>query len=131
MKVIDAMQKITNGEEFRFKILSENKTYHVYKDSQVFDEEDEDYVQWFIDYDWLNEEIEIIEEEPRNIKVCGSLFTRSEYNKLAGIEEDKKIENNFQHVYYSDNDMINANFENIRTTLKNIINVINEMREDK
>lgn len=45
--------------------------------------------------------------------------------------EDKGIENNFQYVYGCDNDMVDANFENIRTTLENIINVINEMREDK
>ena len=47
------------------------------------------------------------------------------------IEEDKGIENNFQHVYNSDNDLIDANFENIKTTLENIIKAINEMREDK
>lgn len=47
------------------------------------------------------------------------------------VIEDKKIENNFQHVYNSDNDLIDANFENIRTTLENIIKAINKMREDK
>ena len=28
----------------------------------------------------LNDEVEILEEEPRDIEVCGSLFTKSEYN---------------------------------------------------
>ena len=47
------------------------------------------------------------------------------------IEEDKKIENNFRYVYGCDNDKIDANFENIKMTLEDIIRVINEMREDK
>ena len=43
-----------------------------------------------IDY-CLNDEVEIIEEELRDIEVCGSLFTKSEYDKLAHSEEEKKI----------------------------------------
>lgn len=39
----------------------------------------------------LNDEVEILEEEPRDIEVCGSLFTKSEYDKLAHSEEEKKI----------------------------------------
>ena len=38
----------------------------------------------------LNEEVEILEEEPRDIEMCGSLFTKSEYDKLF-LEEEKKI----------------------------------------
>ena len=41
--------------------------------------------------DILNEEVKVIEEEPRDIEVCGSLFTKSEYDKLAHCEEEKKI----------------------------------------
>ena len=112
MKVIDAMQKITNGEEFRFKILSENKTYHVYKYSQLFDEEDEDYVQWFIDYDWLNEEVEVIEDGKKIEKIIPT--------SLIGIDNlDEKIE--VVHI-----DTINA-----IDKINKIIKVINEMREDK
>lgn len=39
----------------------------------------------------LNDEVEILEEEPRDIEVCGSWFTKSEYDKLAHSEEKKKI----------------------------------------
>jgi hypothetical protein len=91
MKVIDAMQKITNGEEFRFKILSENKTYHVYKDSQIFDEEDEDYVQWFIDYDWLNEEIEIIEDKKIE-RITNKAFLNSPFGELVGEKFNEIID---------------------------------------
>lgn len=114
MKVIDVMQKITNGEEFRFKILSENKTYHVYKDSQVFDEEDEDYVQWFIDYDWLNEEIEIIEED-KKIEML-----------IIGKDDVAWCEGNMK----TDEEMVDIVLD-IKDKINEIIMVINEMRKDK
>ena len=39
----------------------------------------------------LNNEVEIIEEEPRNIEICGRFFTKSEYDKLICNKEEKKI----------------------------------------
>ena len=45
-----------------------------------------------INVEQFNDEVEIIEEEPRNIEVCGSFFTKSEYDELAKSNEDKKIE---------------------------------------
>lgn len=44
----------------------------------------------------LDKEVEII-EEPRDIEVCGSWFTKTEYDKLAKAN-DKKIE---KLPYYS------------------------------
>ena len=46
--------------------------------------------EWKLAY-FLNAEVEILEEEPRNIEVCGTWFTKSEYDKLAQSEEQKKI----------------------------------------
>ena len=47
---------------------------------------------YYIENYRLDEKIvEILEEEPRNIEVCGSWFTKSEYDKLAHCEEQKKI----------------------------------------
>lgn len=39
----------------------------------------------------VNDEVEII-EEPRDIEVCGSLFTKSEYDELAK-SKDKQMKN--------------------------------------
>jgi hypothetical protein len=47
---------------------------------------------------FLNDEVEILEEEPRNIEVCGSWFTKSEYEKLAHSEEEKKIPEKLDHL---------------------------------
>ena len=95
MKIIDLLNKIANGEFLPKKIKYDDEIF-------IYDNQVDKY--WSIDhtnnlYDILgryvgialNDEVEIIEEEPRDIEVCGSLFTRSEYNRLAGIEEDKKI----------------------------------------
>ena len=50
----------------------------------------------------LNDEVEILEEEPRDIEVCGSLFTKSEYDKLAHSEEEKKIPEKLSPLSASD-----------------------------
>lgn len=59
----------------------------------------------------LNDEVEIIEEEPRNIEVCGSLFTKSEYDRLAQSKEEKKIPEKLGKIddndgYIDQNDVI-------------------------
>ena len=96
MKVIDLFQRIANGEEVPNKItirgdtLVYNKGYSLYLQDYYY-MEDEENATWKIwAYD-LNDEVEIIEEEPRNIEVCGSYFTQSEYNELWGKKEDKPI----------------------------------------
>lgn len=107
MKVIELLNKIANGEEVPKKVKYKNKIYEwkeydtCYgkiltkkgwkKEFGYVAEENRTYFYLKHCYQDLNDEVEIIEEEPRNIEVCGSLFTRSEYNRLAGIEEDKKI----------------------------------------
>lgn len=100
MKVIDLLNKIANNEEVPKKIFYPG----VYRCVLVYDEKQKDYsvlgeYYMFKDLysyqktqDFINDEIMVIEDEPRDIEVCGSLFTRSGYNRLAEIKEDKKIE---------------------------------------
>ncbi len=48
-------------------------------------------------------EMGLVEEEPRNIEVCGSWFTKSEYDKLAQSEEEKKIPEKIKTLKHSCN----------------------------
>ena len=109
MKVIDLLN--TALDELPKKIKMEDKTYTLFIDEDTnYHYYQDDKCKYFMlsisCLEELNEEVEI-------------------------IEEDKKIENNFQYIYGCDNDKIDANFENIKVTLEDIIKVINEMREDK
>lgn len=66
MKLIDALQKIADGEEVDFKIECSGEKYSLVKGFTLLDERDEE-VRWYIDEKWLNNEIEII-EEPKKIE---------------------------------------------------------------
>jgi hypothetical protein len=45
------------------------------------------------------------------------------------IEDGDKLENNFNYIYQSEDEKVNANFENIKTTLKDIVDHINKIEE--
>lgn len=101
MKVIDLLNKIANGEEVPEKIKWEDTIY-------VYSEYDKDYIEFPISVDeykglfnmkdsiltqYLNDEIEIIEDTPK-VQVE---MTQEEYNeyldrKLNTPKEDKRIE---------------------------------------
>lgn len=66
---------------------------------------------------------EILEEEPRNIEVCGSLFTRSEYDKLAQSEEQKKIPEKLDEYIYTDS----LNYNQCNYMFEKLINKYNEI----
>jgi hypothetical protein len=95
----------------------------------------------------LNDEVEIIEEEPTQEEIkeytnnfleawkpvkkqCCKLF--DELVRIGNVldledelEEEKKIpENNFNYIYSCEDEHIMANFENIKTTLKDIIDYL-------
>lgn len=92
IKMIDLLNKIVNGEEVPKQIKYSNKIYTLSNLVNDYMNEDGDYLTYkFDDFDILNDEVEILEEEPRDIEVCGSLFTKSEYDKLAHSEKPKKI----------------------------------------
>ena len=65
MKVIDLLNKIANGEEVKFKILSVDAIYRYDKDYQLYCETSDEICEWGIDYRWLNEEVEIIKEDKK------------------------------------------------------------------
>ena len=89
MKIIDAINKINKEEKFRFRLLCDGDIYK-YIGGSLYNETVGERAEWIIDNKWLNEEIEILEEEPY-VEVCGRWFTKSEYDKLAHSEEEKKI----------------------------------------
>ena len=94
MKIIDLLNKIANGEvpkkikysSYIFKYTGDKRIQRLY----VMENQENYLLRDFVAQ--LNSEVEIIEEEPRDIEVCGTLFTKSEYDKLANNKEDKKIE---------------------------------------
>ena len=99
MKIIDLLNKIANGEEVPKKIKYNNEIF-------TLRDEKDDYANdnnWFTDrycFLELNAEVEIIEEEM------------------------EIPENNFNYIYSCEDEHIMANFENIKTTLKDIIDYL-------
>ena len=70
MKVIDILDRIANGEKLHFCVINEDfKIEYFYeKGKPLRDEYDED-VEWRIGEDWLNCEVEIIEEDKKIKKI--------------------------------------------------------------
>lgn len=145
IKMIDLLNKIATGEEVPQKIKVGNKiynyeTFNIGKGDNYFTAEwgevkgyriNNDGTYYYLeirDYN-LNEPVEILEEEPY-VEICGSWFTKSEYDELVKDEEEKKIpENNFNYIYSCQDEHIMANFENIKTTLKDIIDYLKSKGE--
>ena len=131
MKVIDLLNKIANGEEVPKKVKYKNKIYEWkeydvcygkimtkkgwVKENGYVAEENRTYFYLKHCYQDLNDEVEILEEEPRDIELCGSLFTKSEYDKLARSEEEKKIPeklSTWYSVLVTQNDEDNIEYAN-------------------
>lgn len=133
MTVIQILNKIANGEEVKFKIIDEQLEYYCKKDDFLRDRNNQE-VDWWLDSLWLNKEVEIIEEEPRDIEVCGSWFTKSEYDKLAHSEEDKKIkpiewdcyDDNYQLYYNGAMNYVSRAELELALKINEIIEVIND-----
>ena len=64
MKIIDAINKINKEEKFRFRLLCDGDIYK-YIGGSLYNETIGERAEWIIDNEWLNEEIEIIEEEKK------------------------------------------------------------------
>lgn len=65
MKIIDILNKIANGEEIKFILESDGDIFHWYKYGNLYNETQKEEVKWFIDKEWLNEEVEIIKEDKK------------------------------------------------------------------
>ena len=126
MKIIDLLNKIANVEEVpkKIKFKGIDRIYEYDRMYNWFEDNSSDNCKDIFYICELNDEVEIIEDEPRNIEVCGSLFTRSEYNRLAGIEEDKKIERIGKLNQVEDKQ--NLNNYMLRDKINEIIDVINK-----
>ena len=102
MKVIDAMIKVSRGEKVSFEILNnDNHIYHSTNGSFLYDETSKQEVYWYIDEDWLNREIKLIEEDKKIERITDKAFLNSPFGELVGGKFNE------------------------------IIDVLNEMREDK
>ncbi len=95
IKVIDLLNIIASGEKIPNKIKwgDHNLTWYIYEHKALDELGDPNLFKCAgcVSRSLLNDEVEII-EEPRDIEVCGSLFTKSEYDELAKSNEDKKID---------------------------------------
>ena len=75
MKVIDILNKIANGEEVKFRILSERDRYELSDGCNLYNETLCKDVRWYIDENWLNEEVEIIEDKKiEEIQMLDDIF---------------------------------------------------------
>ena len=83
MKVIDIMQKVANKEIFKFRINDIN--YYVDKSNYIC-EEDGTKVEWYIDDEWLNMNVEIIEED-KKIEKFGEIEDGEHYEIKRKINE--------------------------------------------
>lgn len=64
-KLIEVLEMIAQGEQIRF--ICDGCEYHTDKEGRILNEYNQ-YVEWCIYKDWLNEEAEIIEEKKKNPK---------------------------------------------------------------
>ena len=139
MKIIDLLNKIANEHKVpeKIKFNDYEYLYHDKEHGYCRPAYDCTYICFDTDfniYEVLNDEVEILEEEPRDIEVCGSLFTRSEYDKLAHSEEEKKIPEKlfFTHISnYNDQSVINNNFNNYFKKTQETINQLIDYLKSK
>ena len=109
MKIIDLLNKIANGEEVPDKIKYEGDIYELDAYGAYVHETDENEYEdlfnqrcWNVDFDdFLTDEVEIIEEEPKPITkeeiealgyACGEIQKCFINGWNKSLEEDKKIE---------------------------------------
>lgn len=121
IKIIDLLNMIVNGEEVPKKIKHNNYIYElksIYDGGRTtyYDESDNDFFsEVYCDMQNLNEEIEIIEDKPKEIK-------KIEFNAQNDIidEEDDDWE-------YNTNDIDIY----IAKKINEIIDVLNELKKEK
>ena len=86
MKVIDMLDRIAKGEEVKFKIMETDEVLNLTKDMHLFSITYNEPIEWFIDEEWLNYEVEIIEEDKKieklyEISNIGDLMIKYPDNK--------------------------------------------------
>lgn len=119
MKVIDAINKINKEEKFRFRLLCDGDIYK-YIGGSLYNETVGERAEWIIDNLWLNQEIEIIEED-KKIERLG-LFDLT-IDKNEKDKNGKKLELNYTGVADT--------FDKIYIKINEIIDKMNELEEDR
>jgi len=110
MKVIDMLDRIANGEEVKFKIIETDEVLNLTKDMHLFSITWNEPVEWMIDEEWLNYEVEIIGDKiNKDIKWY---FIEEQENEKTKIAQ------------------INMNFKILREKLTEIIDKLNEMEKE-
>lgn len=109
MKIIDLLNKIAKGEEVKpFEIYGEK--YYVNEEGYINDRDGN--VNWLIYDEWLNQEVEIIEEE-------------KEIEKIKIDEQDRIQARSTGNFVYK----VNQPTKNIIYKINELIDVINDMRD--
>ena len=104
MKIIDLLNKIANGEVLKFKLKHDDLTYSIKKDNYLRIEELNRDAEWYIDKSWLNEEVEILDEEDKDIPL---------------IPDDEL------YVFKGDSKELNYNFKVLKEKINQILEVMN------
>ena len=101
LRVIDLLNKIANGEEVRFKIVKTGEILNCKKNKEIYSENFETTINWSLDEEWLNYEVEIIEEDKK-------IEHLDIYNcfKVMGIDETGRLDENFQLISDKLNEII-------------------------
>ena len=94
MKVIDLLNKIANGEEVPEKIKYENYIYWYNKNLKDYENAQVEFESYLISSryhktDFLNDEVEIIEEAPEETKVSEEQML---FNNLDSIDRERIIQ---------------------------------------
>ena len=92
MKIIDILNRIANGEEVRFRILCDDNIYELTDGSNLYNETQNKEAKWWIDGEWLNEEVEIIEEEKKIPEKIDVWYDPIKDTKLERHDTDTSIE---------------------------------------
>lgn len=110
IKVIDLLNKIANGEEVPKKIRIDH---------------------WCYKFEWVEHDSNYYDKHNEiDLMSCLSCDKEELNYEVHEIEEEKKIpENNFNYIYSCEDEHIMANFENIKTTLKDIIDYLKSKGE--
>ena len=89
IRVIDILNKIANGDEIKpFKLKGADGIIFFGECGKLLYKDDKEMVEWFIYSEWLNQEIEIIEEDKKIEKIeiyedeDGHYFLNNRYNKI-------------------------------------------------
>ena len=110
MKIIDAINKINKEEKFRFRLLCDGDIYK-YIGGSLYNETVGERAEWIIDNKWLNEEIEILEEEkkiPEKFDYCeeNTFMNKCKENSYLTREEIIVLDSNFKALCNKINSII-------------------------